>query len=67
MTMKNKRYFVAQEDENVYNIFTRIDFNADGYYIGHDGEDGYHIDDFDIVAEFDSFEEACDWVDEHTY
>lgn len=62
-----KQYFVAQEDENAYNIFTKMDFNVDGYYEGREGEEGYHIDDFDIVAEFDSFEEACDWVDEHTY
>lgn len=64
----NKQYFVAQEDENVYNIFDREnDFDSYDYYAGHRNEEGYRIDDFDIVAEFDSFEEACDWVDEHTY
>lgn len=63
-----KNYFIVRDDEYVYSILaTKLDFDADGYYEGHHNEDGYHIDDFNAVAEFDSFEEACDWVDEHTY
>jgi len=63
--MKEK-YFVAQEDTNIYNVFSVDDFGDDGFLIGHEGENGYHRTDFDIVAWFDSFEDACDWVEEHS-
>lgn len=63
------RYFVVQEDENVYNIFDReYDFDENGWYNGHEGEDGYNITDFDnIVYESNSFSAATTWVDQHTY
>lgn len=61
-----KNYFVAQEDTNIYNVFSVDDFDDDGFLIGHEDEDGYHRSDFDIVAWFDSFEEACEWVEEHS-
>ncbi len=60
-----KRYFVAHEDTNVYNVFDYEDFDLEGWYVNHENEDGYHINDFDIVAEFDDFDEACEWADEH--
>lgn len=61
-----KKYFVAQEDTNIYNVFSVEDFDADSYLWGHNGEDGYFIDDFDIVAWFNSFKDACEWVEEHS-
>ncbi len=59
-----KGYFVAQEDTNVFNVFAYADFNRNGYYIGHNDMEGYHITDFDIVAEFDGFEAAVAWADD---
>ena len=59
-------YFVAQEDTNIYNVFSVDDFDDDGFLIGHEDDDSYHRSAFDIVAWFDSFEEACDWVEEHS-
>ena len=59
-------YFVAQEDTNIYNVFSVEDFDDDGFLIGHEFEDGYHRTDFDIAAWFDTFEEACDWVEKHS-
>lgn len=60
-----KKYFVAQEDVNVYNTFSVCDFDAEGYLWGHSGEDGYNMDDYkeQIVYETDSFEDAEKWVD----
>ena len=46
-------------------MFSVDDFNEDGFLIGHEDEDGYHRSDFDIVAWFDSFEEAYEWADDN--
>lgn len=62
-----KRYFVAHEDTNLYNVFDRLDFDSNGWYVNHENEDGYHETDFDIVAEFDDFADACNWVEEHSW
>ena len=59
--------FVADEGDGTYNIFSRDDFDEEGYYMGHEGEDGYHIDDFDIVYTTNSFEDAEAWVEENSY
>ena len=61
-----KDYFLAQEDTNLYNVFSVDDFGDDGFLVGHEGEEGYHRTDFDIVAWFDTFEGAFDWVDKHS-
>jgi len=62
--MKAKgQYFVAKEDTNLFNVFSIDEFDNDGFLLGHEDEDGYHISDFDIVAWFNDFNEACDWVD----
>lgn len=55
-----KKCFVVEEDAGVYNIFSVEDFDADGYLWGHNGEDGYHMDDFkeQVVYETNSFEDA---------
>ena len=58
-----KQFIVVQEDESTFNVFDRGDFNKDGWLIGYEGENGYNIEDFDITAEFDTFEEACDYAD----
>lgn len=62
--MKNK-YFVVEESDGVYNTFRVCDFDADGYLWGHNGEDGYHMDDYkeQVVFETDWFEDACAWID----
>lgn len=68
--MERKRkvaYFVAQEDDNTYNVFDYLDFDHDGWYAGHYGEEGYHLNDFDIIAEFSNFQDACDYVDKLYY
>lgn len=60
-------YFVADEGDGIYNIFSSFDFDEDGYYIEHNGEDGYHIDDFDIVYESRSFANCERWIEEQYY
>lgn len=63
------RYFVVEEDENVFNIFDKeYDFDENGWYIGHEDEDGYHITDFfdNIVYEANTFDAATRYVNEHT-
>lgn len=63
-TLRGK-YFVAEECEEVYNVFAFDDFDEDGYYEGHAQEDGYHISDFDIVFISVNFQRACRWTEEH--
>ena len=60
---ERKQYFIAQEDTTIYNVFDYDEFDDDGYLDGHANEEGYHIDDFDIVAEFDTLDEANEWLD----
>ena len=60
-----KQYFVAAEDTDVYNVFSMDDFTEDGYLAGYRGVEGYHFNDFDPVAWFDTFEEACEWMERH--
>lgn len=61
---EHKQYFIAQEDTTIYNVFDYDEFDDDGYLDGHANEEGYHIDDFDIVAEFDTLDEANEWLDD---
>ena len=63
-----KKYFVVEEDAGVYNLFSVEGFDADGYLWGHNGEDGYHMDDYkdQIVFETDSFNDACEYVEKHS-
>jgi len=65
--MKNNKYnyFVADEGDEIYNVFAYADFDEDGYYANHNGEEGYHISDFDIVFECKHFEDAERWIDKH--
>lgn len=58
-----KYYFVVDEGDGILNIFNRDMFSDHGYLEGHEYEDGYHIDDYDIVAEFDTYEAAVDYVE----
>ena len=53
-----KQFIVVQEDEKAFNIFDRDDFDKEGWLIGYEGEYGYNIEDFDIVAQFDYIEDA---------
>lgn len=66
MTKEKLNIFVADDGDGVYNVFDMSDFNSDGYLIGHENEDGYHISDFDIVYRTSSFENACKWVDQNS-
>ena len=63
-----KKYFVIEEDTGLYNIFSVEDFDADGYLLEHNGEDGYHINDFkeQVVYETNSFEDAVNWEERHS-
>ncbi len=64
--MDGYRFFVAEEADGLYNAFLRDDFDEDGYYYGHSGEDGYHINDFDIVYEANNWESVEEWIDRQT-
>lgn len=59
-------YFVADEGDGLFNVFSYSDFDEDGYYNGHHNEDGYHILDFDIVFECNHFNDACKWIEKHS-
>ena len=62
-----KQFIVVQEDGRVFNLFGRDMFDEDGYLEGYEGEEGYNIEDFDIVAEFDTMREAEDYIDKYSY
>ena len=38
-------------------------FDEEGYLEGHEGEDGYNIEDFDIIRYFNTWEHACAYCD----
>lgn len=61
--MKNKNYFVADEGDGLLNPFAMDMFDDDLYLEGHSGEDGYHLDDFNIVCWFSTWAEACRYCD----
>ena len=58
-----KNVIVVQEDEGLFNVFDRAMFDEDGYLEGYEGMEGYNMTDMDIVAEFDSIEEAEDFIE----
>lgn len=62
-----KKFIVVQEDEGLFNLFSREMFNEDGYLEGYEGIEGYNIKDMDIVAEFNTMRKAEDYIDEHSY
>lgn len=61
------RFIVVQEDEDVYNVFDREEFDDKGYLNGYRNQEGYHISDFDIIKEFNSFEKASDYAESLMY
>jgi len=63
MSQDRKQWFVVEEDTDLYNIFNLADFDEDGYYADHNGEEGYHIDDFDVVYESNRYENCERWID----
>ena len=63
---KEMKYFIVEEDDGVYNIFCVDDFDADGYLLGYNGQDGYHRSDFDILMWFSTFEDAVKWEENHS-
>ena len=62
-----KKIIVVQEDEGLFNLFERSMFDENGYLEGYEGEEGYNIEDFDIVAQFDTMREAEDYIDKYSY
>ena len=58
-----KNVIVVQEDEGLFNVFDRAMFDEDGYLEGYEGMEGYNIADMDIVAEFDSIDQARDFIE----
>lgn len=58
-----KKYFVAQEDTDIYNVFSYDDFDDDGNYLLHDNEEGYNLNDFDIVYESMNFDDCYEWIE----
>lgn len=60
-----KKYFVADEGDGLLNAFSYDMFDKDGFLEGHKGEQGYHLDDYDIIAEFASWDAATKFVDDH--
>lgn len=62
--MKNKmNFFVAQEDTDIYNVFSYDDFDENGDYLLHDNEEGYNLNDFDIVYESMNFDDCYEWIE----
>lgn len=61
----DKPWFVVDEGDEMYNVFSYYDFDEDGYYSGHEGEEGYHLSDFDIVFECKHFTDAERWIEIH--
>lgn len=59
------QFFVADEGDGIYNIFSYDDFDENGCYYGHSDWEGYNIEDFDIVYECNSFAQAERWIDKH--
>ena len=58
------KYFVADEGDGTFMPFPYDYFDEDGYYLEHEGEDGYHISDFDIVYETNDWDDACEWAED---
>jgi hypothetical protein len=55
---KEKSFFVA--DEGGYaNAFAVDMFDSEGWLEGHENEEGYNIEDFDIIRYCNTWEEAC--------
>lgn len=54
-----EKYYVVQEDTNIFNVFADSEF-VNGYLEGHDGEDGYHFSDFDVIFETYDFYKALE-------
>ena len=60
---KEKRFFVA--DEGGYaNAFAVDMFDGEGWLEGHENEEGYNIEDFDIIRYCNTWEEACRIADQ---
>ena len=58
-----KEYFVADDGDGVLNPFSMDMFDEEGYLEGHEGEDGYNIEDFDIIRYFNTWDQACAYCD----
>ena len=59
--MRNPKQFFVAEDGGVYNAFDIKMFDKNGYLEGHSGEEGYKLEDYDVVKWFDSWSAAADF------
>lgn len=58
------KFFVADEGDGILNVFAFADFDEDGYYGHHNGEEGYHISDYDILYK-GNFKNCCRYIDNY--
>lgn len=63
MAKNNKKQYFVADDGGVYNAFGYDMFDEHGWLIGYEGILCYHIDDYDIVKEFDTFEQAVSYAE----
>lgn len=64
---KKSMWLVVDEGDGVLNVISECDFDSEGYLEGYAGQEGYHKDDFDVVAKFRRFEDACRYVENELY
>lgn len=57
-------YFVVDEGDGTYNAFSSDMFDKDGYLEGYKNKRGYHINDYEIIAWFKTWDEAADYAEE---
>lgn len=60
------QWYIVQEDDTVFNVFSSDDFDENGDLIGYENQEGYNIHDYDIVAVCDSESEAFKLSDKLT-
>lgn len=58
--MNTERSFFVVDEGGFANPFSVDMFDDDGWLEGHKNEDGYNIEDFDIIRYCDTWEEAVD-------
>lgn len=56
--MNTERSFFVADEGGFANPFSVDMFDDEGWLEGHENEDGYNIEDFDIIRYCDTWEEA---------
>ena len=57
--MLKKKYFFVADEGGYANPFAVDMFDSEGWLEGHENEEGYNIEDFDIIQYCNTWEEAC--------